>query len=69
MTSGGGGGGGAGAEFLVKVVKVFSLDRAQQPFVDQIFRLWTFLYLAGRVPTVQGVLLDGASDPVHRHSY
>ena len=32
----GGGGGGAGAEFLVRVFKVFSLDRVQQHFVDQI---------------------------------
>ena len=37
VTSGGsGGGGGAGAEFLVRVFKVFSLDRVQQRFVDQI---------------------------------
>ena len=33
---GGGGGGRAGAGFLVKVFKVFSLDRVQQRFVDQI---------------------------------
>ena len=52
MTAGGGGGGcGAGAEFLAKVFKVF-LDRVQQRSVDQIFRLWTSLYPAGRVPAV-----------------
>ena len=64
----GGGGGGAGGEFLMKVFKVFSLDRVQQRFVEQMFRLWTSLYPAGRVPAVQRVLLGGASDPVHRQS-
>ena len=39
VTSGGGGGGGAGAGFLVKVFKVFSLDRVQQRCVDQILMM------------------------------
>ena len=46
VTSGGsGGGGGAGAEFLVKVFKVFSLDRVQQRFVDQILRCMDVLVI------------------------
>ena len=67
VTSGGsGGGGGAGAEFLVRVFKVFSLDRVQQRFVDQILGFVDVLVILQAV--FQGVLLDGASDPVHRQS-
>ena len=55
---GGGGGGGAGAEFLVKVFKVFSWTGFKQRFVNQIFRLFD----------VQDVRVDGASDPVHRQN-
>ena len=70
VTSGGsGGGGGAGAEFLVRIFRVFSLDRVptalRGPDPSVCGRPCN---PAGCVLAVQGVLLDGASDPVRRQS-